>query len=337
MTTNIYTWMASWFETFGIAIWILDIVLLFILTVIIATTLIVVVMFLVWMERKVSAHMQQRYGPMWVGRHGSLQLIADAIKLVAKEDLIPNAADKIVFWLAPILAFTAAFLAYLVIPIDGNLIVADLNIGILYILAVTSLTVIAIIMAGIGSNSKWTILGAMRSAAQIISYEVPLILSILGVIMITGSLSMISIVKAQENFWFILLQPLGFIIYLIAAVAETNRTPFDIPEAESELVAGYNTEYSGIKFAMLFFAEYVNVFTVSAIATTLFLGGWMGPFLAGPIWFLIKTLIMVFIIMWFRWTYPRLRIDQLMGFAWKVLLPLSFINIAITGLVLLYV
>lgn len=300
----------------------------------IAGILSLMVMFLVWMERKVSGHMQQRYGPMRVGRHGWLQLIADAIKLLTKEDITPDAADKSVFFWAPVLAFTAAFAAYVVIPIGPGLIVGDLNIGILYILAITSLTVISIIMGGWASNSKWTVLGAMRSAAQIISYEVPLVLVILGAVMIAGSMNMVAIVNAQQKFWFIGLQPLGFLIYLFAATAEVNRTPFDIPEAEQELVSGYNTEYSGMKFAMFFFAEYVNLFTVGAIGTTLFLGGWMGPALPPPVWFILKTLFIVFILMWFRWTFPRFRVDQLMDLGWKVLLPLAFINLIITGFIL---
>jgi len=312
------------------------VVVAFIWVIIISNVLIIFVMFMVWLERKVSAHMQSRFGPMVVGGHGWLQLIADTIKLLGKEDITPKAADKFVFITAPIIAFASAFMAYLVIPFDKTWIVADLNVGILYIMAVTSLTVISIIMAGWGSNNKWTILGAMRSASQIISYEIPLILSIISVVMMAGSLSMVSIVEAQSRIWFIFLQPIAFLIYLSAAVAEANRAPFDIPEAESELVSGYNTEYSGMKFAMFFFAEYVNLFTVSAIAATLFLGGWSGFLLPGIFWFLIKTFAIVFIIIWIRWTFPRLRVDQLSDFGWKVLVPLAFANIGITGLVMLF-
>lgn len=337
MFEYIYNFLADICLQFGIPLFILNALVVLSWAAVLAFLLILVVMFLVWMERKVSAHMQSRFGPMRVGRHGWLQLIADTIKLLGKEDITPRPADKPIFFLAPIVAFAAAFLAYLVIPFDKHLIVADLNIGMLYILAVTSITVVGILMGGWGSGSKWTVLGAMRSASQIIAYEVPLLLSVLSVIMLAGSLSMNSIVEAQNKIWFIFFQPLAFLIYLAAAVAESNRAPFDIPEAEQELVSGYNTEYSGIKFAMFFFAEYVNLFTVSAIAATLFLGGWTGQVLPGFVWFLLKTFFVVFLIMWFKWTFPRVRVDQLSDFGWKVLTPLAFINIGVTGLVLLLV
>lgn len=296
-----------------------------------------IALFLVWWERKISAHIQQRFGPMMTGWHGVLQTIADALKLIQKEDITPKVADRAVFFWAPIICFACAFAAYVVIPFGDGLIVSDLNVGILYIIAITTFTIISLLMAGWGSNNKYALLGGMRSAAQAVSYEVPLVLSILGVVMVTGSMSMQEIVKAQSGWggfhWNIIFQPLGFIIYIIAATAEANRTPFDLPEAEQELVAGFNVEYSGMKFAMFFLAEFVNMFTVSAIATTVFLGGWNGPFLPSWMWFLGKTLFMVFIFMLFRWTYPRLRVDQLMEFAWKVLLPLAFLNILYVGVV----
>ena len=224
--------------------------------------------------------------------------------------------------------------AYVAIPFGKGLIVRDLNIGILYILSITTFTVIGLLMAGWSSNNKYSLLGGFRSAAQVVSYEVPMGLSILGVIMLTQTLSMGAIVDQQDSFfkWFIFRQPLGFLIYFVAATAECNRTPFDLPEADSELVAGFVTEYSGMKFAMFFLAEFVNMFTISAIAATLFFGGWNGPILPSWMWFLIKSLAGVFILMWMRWTYPRLRVDQLMGFAWKFLLPLAFLNILVTGL-----
>ncbi|MBI5701048.1 NADH-quinone oxidoreductase subunit NuoH [Candidatus Saganbacteria bacterium] len=289
-------------------------------------------MFLVYLERKVSAHIQSRYGPMKVGYHGSLQLIADALKLMMKEDIIPTGTDKIVFFLAPVLVFVSAFLAYLTIPFAPGIVVKNLNVGLLYVFGVTSLTVLAILMAGWSSNNKYALLGGFRSVAQIISYEIPLLISILPILMITGSLNIVKIVEAQSAIPFFLIQPIGFLIYFIAATAEVNRTPFDIPEAESELVAGYNVEYSGMKFVMFFFAEYVNMYTVCALATLLFLGGWNGPILPPIIWFLIKSYIMVLVLMWFRWTFPRLRVDQLMAFSWKFLLPLSFINLLATAL-----
>ncbi len=298
----------------------------------------IVALFLVWWERKISAHIQQRFGPMRVGWHGWYQTIMDALKLLQKEDVLVDTRDKPVFFWAPVICFVAAFLAYVVIPFGDGLIVADLNIGILYIMAVTTFTIIALLMAGWGSNNKYALLGGMRSAAQVVSYEVPMVVSILTVILFTGSLSMVDIVASQKGHgvfnWFVFRVPFGpiaFITYLITATAESNRTPFDIPEAEQELVAGYNVEYSGMKFAMFFLAEFVNMFTVSAIATTLFLGGWGGPVLPSWIWFLMKTLFVVFILMVFRWTFPRLRVDQLMEFAWKFLVPVTFANLILAG------
>jgi len=261
-------------------------------------------LFLVWWERKIAAHIQQRFGPMRNGWHGWYQTIMDAIKLLQKEDIRVETRDKVVFFWAPVLCFVAAFLAYVVMPFGDGLIVADLNIGILYIIAVTTLTIISLLMAGWGSNNKYALLGGMRSAAQVVSYEVPPATSVLVI---------------------------AFITYIPAATAEANRVPFDIPEAEQELVAGYNVEYSGMKFAMFFLAEFVNMFTVSAIATTLFFGGWHGPWLPSWMWFLLKTLGVVFLLMIFRWTYPRLRVDQLMEFAWKFLVPVTFANLILAG------
>ncbi len=294
-------------------------------------------MFLIWWERKVSAHIQTRFGPMRVGWHGLLQPIADAIKLLLKEDIVPCGVDKWVWWLAPFFATVPAIMVFVTIPFSNNLIVKDLNVGIFYIIAITSVGILGIFMAGWGSNNKYSLLGGMRSVAQIISYEIPLILSIVTVVMFTRSLSMQKIVQAQTGHWFILKPSLAvaFLVYVISATAEVNRAPFDIPEAESELVAGFHTEYSGMKFAMFFIAEYTNIFTIAAIATTLFLGGWLGPLLPGVVWFLIKTYGLVFILMWVRWTFPRVRVDQLMGFAWKVLTPVSFVNLLIAGWLLI--
>ena len=294
-------------------------------------------LFLVWWERKIAGHIQQRFGPMRNGWHGWYQTIADAIKLLQKEDVDVTARDRFVFFWAPVLCFVAAFLAYICIPFGKGLIVADLNIGILYIMAVTTFTIIALLMAGWGSNNKYALLGGMRSAAQVISYEVPMVASILSVIIYAGSLSMIDIVQSQDSLfgWFICRVPFGpiaFLTYIVAATAEANRVPFDIPEAEQELVAGFNVEYSGMKFAMFFLAEFVNMFTVSAIAVTLFLGGWEGPWLPSWLWFLLKTLAVVLLLMLFRWTYPRLRVDQLMEFAWKFLVPVTFANLILAAI-----
>ena len=290
-------------------------------------------LFLVWWERKIGGHIQQRFGPMRTGWHGWYQTVMDAVKLLQKEDVVVDKRDKFVFFWAPVVCFVAAFLAYVVMPFGNQLIVADLNIGILYILAVTTFTIISLLMAGWGSNNKYALLGGMRSAAPVVSYEVPMVATILTVVVYVGSLSMVDIVEAQSGLfinWFIFKLPFGpiaFLIYIIAATAEANRTPFDIPEAEQELVAGFNIEYSGMKFAMFFLAEFVNMFTVSAIAVTLFFGGWNGIWLPSWLWFLGKTLCVVLLLMLFRWTYPRLRVDQLMEFAWKFLVPLAFANL----------
>lgn len=331
---TIYNWLEGLFVNWGIPHFWFDLLSMLLVFGLIIAFMSVAALFLVWWERKVSAHMQVRLGPMRTGWHGWRQTIIDAIKLIMKEDIVPAKVDKAVFVIAPIVVFVSALMVYVCIPFGKGLIVSDLNIGILYILAITTFTVVGLLMAGWGSNNKYSMLGGLRSAAQIISYEVPLTLSVLGVVLIAQSLSMVKIVTAQTHVWqwYIFRQPIGFLVYLTAAVAEVNRTPFDIPEAEQELVAGYNTEYSGMKFAMFFFAEYANLFTISAVSTTLFLGGWNGPWLPSWIWFFIKTFFVILVVMWFRWTYPRIRVDQLMSFAWKFLLPLAFLNLIITGL-----
>ena len=334
----LFRWLHAQLESTGLPdIWV-SVITFTVLGVVMFGLLAVLALFLVWWERKISAHIQQRFGPMRVGWHGWYQTIMDALKLLQKEDVRVDTRDKPIFFWAPVLCFVAAFLAYVSIPFGDGLIVSDLNIGILYIIAVTTFTIISLLMAGWGSNNKYALLGGMRSAAQVVSYEVPMIASILTVIIFSGSLSMVKIVESQTGHgifnWFVFRVPFGpiaFLTYLITATAETNRTPFDIPEAEQELVAGYNVEYSGMKFAMFFLAEFVNMFTVSAIATTLFLGGWNGPFLPSWMWFLGKTLFVVFILMLFRWTYPRLRVDQLMEFSWKFLVPVTFANLILAG------
>ncbi len=304
-------------------------------------------LFVIWLERKVSAHMQDRLGPMRTGGwHGWLQTIADMLKLLQKEDIIPVAADKKLFNLAPYIMFAGSYAVFAAIPFSSAYIGSDMNIGIFYIIAVSSLAVVAILMAGWASNNKWSLFGAMRSAAQIVSYEIPTALAILAVVMIAGTLSLQEINHQQVGWfwnWYIFKKfPfvfIAFIIYFIASLAEVNRTPFDIPEAESELVAGYITEYSGMKFAMFMLAEFVNMFAVSAIAATLFLGGWNSPFgnfmdgpMWGAFWFLSKGMFFVFIQMWLRWTLPRLRVDQLMYVSWKVLTPWAFVCVLAIGL-----
>lgn len=287
-------------------------------------------LFLVWVERKVAGHMQWRIGPKEVGPYGLLQSIADAVKLIGKELVSPRYVDKPLYLLAPFLIFMPCVVILLVLPFDHHLQVRDVNVGIVLILAFSSLTSIAIFMAGWGSVNKYSLLGGMRNISQQIAYEIPMVLSIVPVVMLSGSLSLKGIVEAQKV-PYVLLQPVAFFIYLISAVAEVNRTPFDLPEAESELVAGYHIEYSGMRFAMFFLAEYTNLFVVSALLTTFFLGGYKGPWLPGWAWFFIKTYLVVFLIMWFRWTFPRVRFDQLLNFSWKFLIPLAMLNLVVTG------
>lgn len=309
----------------------------------------------IWFERKVSAHMQDRFGPMETGGwHGWAQPIADMLKLLRKEDIIPDAADKPLFKMAPFIVFGGTMAAFVVIPFAANLIGSDLNIGVYYLVSVSSLVVIGLLMAGWASANKWALYGAMRAAAQMVSYEIPVALSLLVPIMLGQSLSMMSLVGMQEGgFWnwtvfshppFVLV---AFIIYFWASLAEVNRVPFDLPEGESELVAGFNVEYSGMRFAMFFFAEFVNMYVVSAVATALFLGGWHAPFpfleiaqevnpighaVVGTFWFVSKAFSLVLIQQWLRWTLPRLRVDQLMHVCWKIFLPFSFANLLLISL-----
>jgi NADH-quinone oxidoreductase subunit H len=287
---------------------------------------------LVYVERKVCAFMQMRYGPNRVGPYGILQTVADIIKLMNKEDIRPALVSPVLWALAPILLFVASMTSYAVIPFDAGTIFVDLNIGVFYFVAVSSLATLPLLMAGWASNNKYALVGGMRTVAQMISYEIPMVLALLGVVMIVGSMKMSDIVKAQEDLWFIVTQPVAFVIYVIAATAETNRAPFDLVEAESELVAGPFTEYSGMRWAYFFLAEYAAMVAASCIAATLFLGGWNGPFLPGWIWFFLKVSGMIFLFMWFRWTFPRLRVDHLMSFGWRILLPLSLANIVVTGI-----
>jgi NADH-quinone oxidoreductase subunit H len=299
-------------------------------------------LFLVWLERKVAGHIQLRPGPKEVGPFGLLQTIADGIKLVGKELITPFKADKKLFILAPIMIFMPVLVGFLVLPFGENLIIRDMNAGVLLIFAFSTFSVLAILAGGWASNNKYALLGAVRSVAQNVAYEIPLLLSVLSVVLMVNSLKFSEIVAAQGRVWFFLVQPVATIIYLICATAETNRAPFDIPEAESELVAGFHTEYSGMRFGLFFLAEYTNMFIVCAVATSLFFGGWHGPFgfslgLPGLVWFLLKTYFLLFVIMWVRWTFPRLRFDQLMNFSWKVMIPLSLANLVVTAAILKFI
>ncbi len=322
------------------------------------------VLFAVWFERKVSAHMQDRLGPMRVGWHGVLQTIADFVKMLQKEDIIATEADRKLYTIAPVLVFTGSFAAYAAIPFSSKLLGSEVEVGIFYLLAVSSFVVAGILMAGWSSNNKYSLLGAMRSAAQIVSYEIPTALVVLSIVMLTGTLSLEKISQLQTAYFWnwnifggpefslakFLLIPfmfVGFLIIYISTLAEVNRTPFDIPEAESELVAGYFTEYCGMKWAMFMLSEYANMFAVSAIVTILFFGGYQSPFgyLGNSIgaewlvpfeqafWFIAKGIFFVFVQMWLRWTLPRLRVDQLMTVCWKYLIPYAFLNLIIVGFI----
>jgi len=301
-------------------------------------------------ERRVLARIQTRIGPNRAGPFGLLQPVADGIKLIFKEELIPEKADKFLFILAPILTVLPALIIWAVIPWgtqvelfgrDINLYLTDINVGVLYLTAVASIAVYGIVIAGWSSNSKYPLLGGLRSTAQMISYELSLALAFVGPIMIANSMSLVDIVqKQQQGLWFILLQPLGFLIFLAAGMAEVNRAPFDMPEAEQELVGGYHTEYSGMKFALFFMAEYIKMIAISAIAATVFLGGYAGPFVErlpglGPLYLLVKIILMLFFMIWARGTLPRFRYDRLMAFGWKILLPLALLNVFVTAVVLI--
>jgi len=333
---NMASGMRSLLASAGLPDTATDFILMFLKLGAILVYILISALWLVYMERKVSAYMQCRIGPNRVGPLGLLQTTADIGKLISKEIIIPRCADKKLFLLGPILIFMPPLAVFAVAPFGKDMVAIDMNIGVYYFLAVASLSTVIVWMSGWASNNKYSLIGGMRVVAQMVSYEMPLILSIVGVIILTGTLNMSEIIRAQENVWFIFLQPLGFLIYLIAGVAETNRAPFDLVEGESEIICGPFTEYSGMGFAMFFLAEYANVVLVSVMATTLFLGGWHAPFgltfIPSWIWFLLKVYVMIFLFMWFRWTYPRVRVDQLMEFGWKVLVPLSIANIFVTGI-----
>ncbi|MFK3960912.1 NADH-quinone oxidoreductase subunit NuoH [Pseudalkalibacillus hwajinpoensis] len=290
-------------------------------------------------ERKVLGFMQLRHGPNRVGgRFGLLQTVADVLKLLLKEDTIPRDADRPLFIIAPVVAFAPAFIVIAALPLTERVSFANIGVGLLYYIAISGISTIGILAGGWASNNKYALLGSMRSAAQMISYEIPLVMSVIGIVLLTGSLNLNTIIVEQENVAFIFKQPLAFAIFLIASVAELNRTPFDLPEAESELVAGYHVEYSGFRFAFFMLAEYVYLFAMASLTTILFLGGWQAipylSFIPGPVWFALKFILIVFVMIWIRGTFPRLRADQLMSFGWKVLLPLALLNIFLTTVVI---
>ena len=302
--------------------------------------------YLSYIERKLVARFQVRYGPNRAGPFGLLQPVADALKMIFKEEIVPAYVDRTVYLLAPVMTVVPALVIWAVIPVAGESFtlfgqtitpyVADVNVGLLYILAIASLGTYGIILAGWSSNNKYSLLGALRTSSQMLSYELPMGVALVSVLLITGSLSMVDIVHAQRSVWFAVLQPVGLVIYFISALAEANRSPFDLPETENELVSGFATEYGGIKFALFFMGEYISVITISALTTIFFLGGWHGPFadqipVLGLVYFLIKVAIMVFVVIWVRASLPRIRYDRLMQFCWKFLLPLSLLNLAATA------
>jgi NADH-quinone oxidoreductase subunit H len=345
ITNSIQHWLNERFS----AAWVL--IIESIIVIVLAIALFAVLgLVLVWLERKVAAHMQLRLGPNRLGPAGIFQTSADTLKLILKEGLTPDGADKFLFNFAPFVVMIVAMLALAPIGFAKDFHIWDVNIGVLYVSAISSLSVIGILIAGWASNNKYSLLGAMRSGAQIVSYELSAGLSILTIVVLTGSLQISDIVHAQQNGWWIFKGHIpviiAFIIFIIAATAETNRAPFDLAEAESELTAGFHTEYSGMKFALFFLAEYINIFIVCAIGATLFLGGWMPfhigswtqfnhvmDFIPSSVWFFGKTFFLIFLIMWFRWTFPRLRVDQLLNLEWKYLLPISLFNLLLVTVV----
>ncbi|MBP2242991.1 NADH-quinone oxidoreductase subunit H [Cytobacillus eiseniae] len=318
---------------------ILNFGIFFLLAVVLLFVILGFVTYAILAERKVMGFMQLRQGPNQVGgRWGLLQTVADVLKLLLKEDTIPKLADKPLFIIAPVIAFAPSFIVMAAIPFTDKFQFADLGVGLLYYVAISGLTTIGMLTGGWASNNKYALLGGMRAAAQMISYEIPLVMSVIGIVLLTGSLNLNDIVAAQENVWYIVLQPVAFIIFLIASVAELNRVPFDLPEAENELVAGFHVEYSGFRWAMFMLAEYVYIFAMASLTTVLFLGGWhplfsfLG-FIPGAVWFALKFMCVFFLLLWFRSTFPRIRADKLMEFAWKILLPIALANIFLTAII----
>ena len=318
--------------------WLIEVIIDVIGILIVCTFLLVITLYLIWILRKVIARIQDRIGPNRVGgRYGLLQTVADAIKLITKEDIVPSGADKLAFNMAPIITVMAALLMWAVIPFAPNMIGADINVGVFYVLAISSVSVVALLLAGWGSNNKYALLGAFRAVAQLVSYEVPMVMALIIPILLAGSMSTQTIVESQ-SVWYILVVPLSALIFIISAMAELGQTPFDLLDAESEIVAGFHVEYSGMKFSLFFLGEFINAFFMSALFTTIYLGGWRGPGaveypLLGLVYFLLKTLFIYLVLIWVRGTLPRVRIDQLLNFNWKFLVPLTLVLILVVAVV----
>jgi NADH-quinone oxidoreductase subunit H len=313
-----------------------DVVYILIKSLSLLTILSVVVLSLTWVERKALARIQQRMGPMRVGPYGLLQPIADGLKLLIKEDIMPAWVDRPVYWLAPLAVFIPSFAVWIAVPFTSSLVLTDMALGLLYVLALSGMSLIGLLMAGWGSANKYGIIGGLRSAAHLSSYEIPLLVIAITIAMLAGTLNLTEIAMGQGNTWYILLQPLALVIFLLAGLAEVGRSPFDIFQAESELVGGPFIEYSGAHWSIFFLAEYINTFLVAALVTIFFLGGWSGPLLPELAWFLIKCYSVILVIFWLRGTLPRLRIDQLMAFGWQGLVPLSFLNFLMVAFALFY-
>lgn len=299
--------------------------------VIILFTLTSIAAWLIWLERRMLALWQDRYGPNRAGPFGLFIVVADTIKLFFKEDWIPPFAEKAIFVFAPAIVAASVLLSFVVVPFSPDILVADLDIGLLFFLAMSSLGVYSIVLGGWASNNKYSLLGALRGASQMISYEVFMGLSLMGVVMLSGSFRLTDIVMAQKDFWFVVTQPVAFVLFLTAGIAETHRLPFDIPEAESELVAGFHSEYSGMKFGMFFIGEYLGIILISAMVVTIFFGGWLGPVLPPLVWFTLKTFVFIIFFILLRASLPRPRYDQLMEYGWKIILPIALLNLLITG------
>ena len=300
------------------------------------STLSFIVLSLTWLERKALGRLQLRLGPTRTGPMGLLQPLADAVKLILKEDIVPTASDKAIFWIAPVIVVISAFMIWVTIPGSQGLVLRNLELGLFYIIAFAVVGILGLVLAGWGSANKYGVLGGLRSAAQLISYEIPVILVVVAVAMLAQSLDLTVIVNAQSKLPYVVLMPLGIVVFFVAGLAEVGRTPFDIYHAESEVVGGPFVEYSGAHWAVFFLAEYINTFAIAALTTLLFLGGWLGPFLPGIVWFLIKVYAVILVIFWIRGTFPRLRMDQLMAFAWKTMVPLSFYLIVVTAIYLYF-